>query len=86
MSTEAPLPVSVSAYAGASYPDHPISILWQDKRLDVMKVERSWRTPMALHFRVQLESLGRIELIYYVKNDAWTLIRNLPPLPDIKTA
>jgi hypothetical protein len=74
MTTAPSTPVYVHAYAGANYPGHPISIIWQGKRLDVLSVERSWRTPDALHYRVQLESLGLIELIYHFQGYTWSMI------------
>lgn len=86
MTIEFSSPVYVHAYAGASYPEHPISIIWQDKRLDVLTVDRSWLTPDALHFRVQLESLGRVELVYYMQGCTWSMISPESSLFEKQTA
>ncbi len=71
--TEESVPVVVSAYAGASYPQRPTAVLWQGRRLAVEQIDRSWRTPDALHFLLHLESLGRVELRYHPQTDSWTL-------------
>ena len=64
--------VRVEAYAGASYPERPIAIIWEDKRLTVRRLIRQWRTPDDLHFLVEVEKLGRVELIYH--SDAWQIL------------
>jgi len=71
--TEEAVPVVVSAYAGASYPQRPTAVQWQGRRLAVAQIERSWRTPHALHFLLHVESLGRVELSYHPQSDSWTL-------------
>ncbi|NOZ50414.1 MAG: hypothetical protein GXP37_10260 [Chloroflexi bacterium] len=80
--TEPPTPVTVSAYAGASYPQRPIAVHWQGQRLEALQIERTWRTPDALHFRLQIETLGRVELSYHPRTDTWTLISLAPPRKD----
>ena len=66
-----PEPVRVEAYAGASYPEHPLAV-WRDgQRQAVLRVLRQWRTPDALHFLVEVESLGRVELIY--RHETWLI-------------
>lgn len=72
--TETPVPVTVFAYAGASSPERPRAVLWQGRRLEVVRVERSWRTPTGLHFRVLLDELGPAELVYDPHADRWTLV------------
>ena len=57
-------PVQVEAYAGARYPERPTAVWVDDRRLEVQNVLRQWRTPDALHFRVEVEELGEVELIY----------------------
>jgi len=64
-------PVRVEAYAGASYPEHPLAVWLDGQRLEVLRVIRQWRTPDALHFLVEVESLGRVELIY--RHETWLI-------------
>ena len=64
-------PVRVEAYAGASYPERPTVVWIDDRRLEVQNVLRQWRTPDALHFQVDVEELGEVELIY--AQGAWFL-------------
>jgi len=65
--------VYVEAYAGASYPERPTTVRYKNQRLEVEQVIRSWRTPDALHFLVELETLGRATLSYRYQADAWSL-------------
>ena len=65
-------PVQVEAYAGASFPERPRAVWVGGSKLDVVKVIRQWRTPDALHFQVEVESLGRVELVY--RDNSWFLI------------
>ena len=67
--TPEPEPVRVEAYAGASYPEHPLAVWWDEQRLAVLRTLRQWRTPDALYFLVEVESLGRVELIY--RHETW---------------
>ncbi len=65
-------PVQVEAYAGASYPERPRAVWFRESKLDVAEVIRQWRTPDALHFLVEVEGLGRVELVY--RDESWFLI------------
>ena len=65
--------VQVEAYAGASYPERPTAIHWQNQRLQIVRVLRSWRTPEALHFQVEVETLGQVTLAYNHGSD-WRLM------------
>jgi len=46
-----------------------------DERRIVKVVEKSWRTPSALHFRVQTEDDERFELVYHEQADEWNIER-----------
>lgn len=67
--------IEVEAYAGASYPQRPSAVWWEGERLEVEQVIRSWRTPDALHFRVELQILGETTLSYNYQSEAWSLDR-----------
>lgn len=65
--------IHVEAYAGASYPERPTAVWRQGQRLDVTEVVRSWRTPEGLHFLVEIEEIGRVELSYRYQEDEWKI-------------
>jgi Domain of unknown function (DUF6504) len=54
----------VESYAGARYPERPRAFVWQGQRLLVEQVEREWRTPEGLTFRVRTEDGRRFTLTY----------------------
>ncbi|NOX63795.1 MAG: hypothetical protein GXP42_17865 [Chloroflexi bacterium] len=63
------VPLRVEAYAGARYPERPIAVWMEGERLAVLELIRSWRTPDALHFLVDVERLARVELVY--RDEVW---------------
>ena len=67
------LSIRVEAYAGASYPERPTAVWRQDQRLEVEQVVRSWRTPDGLHFLVEIEKIGRVELFYHDQDGGWKI-------------
>jgi hypothetical protein len=62
---------SVACYASASYPERPRAFLWEGERLEVTEVERRWRTPTGLTFRVRAVDGRRFTLAYDKAADAW---------------
>ena len=66
----------VKAYAGASYPERPLSVRWQGRWRTVRRVESERREPDCRCFTVLLD-LGarsddiRLRLCYHYANDAW---------------
>jgi len=63
----------VECYSGGRYGERPLSFVLDDERYVVRAVERSWRTPSALHFRVRTEDGESFELAYYEKADSWNV-------------
>jgi len=63
--------VHVESYSGSRYGERPLSFTLGDERHVVKVVEKSWRTPSALHFRVRTEDDERFELTYHEKTDEW---------------
>ena len=61
----------VECYAGHRYPERPRAFLWQGERLVVEEVERSWRTPEGLAFRVRAADGRRFTLAYDEATNAW---------------
>jgi hypothetical protein len=72
-------PVQVTCYSGHSYAQEPRAFTWQGERHLVAAVERTWRTPLALHFRVRTEDGARYELTYDELADEWRLV----PLAEV---
>ena len=64
----------VECYSGHTYAQEPRAFVWQGRRYVVQKVERAWRTPEGLHFRVITVDKDRYELAYNEQADAWSLI------------
>jgi len=63
----------VECYSGSRYGERPLSFTLGDERYIVRVVEKSWRTPSALHFRVRTEDDESFELAYYEKADCWNI-------------
>ena len=62
----------VGAYAGQRYPERPLWVELDGRRVDVASVESEWREEERLGFRVTLRD-GRRLLLYYVPNeDLWS--------------
>jgi hypothetical protein len=63
--------VVVECTAGARYPDRPLAFVWEGERLVVSAVEREWRTPDGLVFRVDTAGGRQFTLTYDEARDAW---------------
>ncbi len=64
---------SVACYAGERYPERPRAFSWEGERLEVTAVERQWRTPDGLTFRVRTSDGRRFTLTYDETDDAWQI-------------
>jgi hypothetical protein len=65
--------VTVECYAGYRYPERPRAFLWEGERLEVVEIERQWRTPSGPAFRVRVEDGRRFTLAYDEAADAWNV-------------
>ncbi len=72
--------IQVECYSGSRYGERPLSFNFDDQRYLVKTVEKSWRTPSALHFRVLTEDDESFELAYDETADQWHIIT----LPEIQ--
>ncbi len=66
--------VSVECYAGGTYPTRPRAFTFRGARRLVERVERTWRTPGALYFRVVTNQYERLTLAYYEDEYAWVVL------------
>lgn len=63
--------IQVQCYSGSRYGERPLSFSLHDETYVVKVVERSWRTPSNLHFRVRTEEGEIFELAYDDGSDTW---------------
>ncbi|MDY6875391.1 MAG: hypothetical protein SWK90_04195 [Chloroflexota bacterium] len=68
----------VECYASTRYPERPHTFLWEGERVTVKAVERSWRTPAGLVFRVRIAGGRCFVLTYDEAADAWNVRPLLP--------
>lgn len=66
--------VSVECYAGHAYPTEPRAFTFRGKRRIAERVERTWRTPGALWFRVITDQGETFTLAYYEDEYAWVVL------------
>jgi len=69
--TEEPI---VEAYAGAFYPERPVSFTRGGRRVTVAELTRQWRTPDEIHFDVVTDDGSRFEMVYKFSQDRWQVI------------
>ena len=63
----------VECYAGTQYPERPRAFLWEGERLEVVEVERRYRTPRGLRFRARTSDGRCFTLAYDERLDVWTV-------------
>jgi hypothetical protein len=63
----------VECYAGYRYPERPRAFLWEGEWLAVEDVEREWRTPNGLSFRICASDGRRFTLLYDEAADGWDI-------------
>ncbi|MGD9002225.1 MAG: hypothetical protein PVF04_06130 [Anaerolineae bacterium] len=61
----------VKCYAGTRYPERPLKFLWEGEWLDVVEVERRYRTPRGLRFHARTSENRCFSLFYDEALDAW---------------
>ena len=63
----------VECYSGHTYPQEPRVVVWQGKRLPVVRIARRWRTPEGPAFSVDTNQGPPFELHYRELGDVWTI-------------
>lgn len=61
----------VECYSGTRYGERPLNFTVHDTSYVIKVVEKSWRTPSALHFLVRTEDDEMFELAYEEAADEW---------------
>lgn len=64
---------AVECYAGVRHPERPRAFTWHGERLRVEQVEREWRTPEGLVFRIRTPDGRRFTLSYREADTAWQI-------------
>ncbi len=63
----------VECYAGFRHPERPRAFLWEGERLEVVEIEREWRTPSGPAFRVRASDGRRFTLAYDEATEVWNV-------------
>ena len=63
----------VECHAGYTYAERPTALLWDDKRLEVIDIIESKRTPEGRFFRVRTEENKAFTLSYDELSDEWSV-------------
>jgi hypothetical protein len=66
--------VEVHCYSGHTYPERPISFVWEGREHRVQAVEKEWLEPGQRRFRVRTEDGKGFELCYDTQTDVWSLV------------
>ena len=66
--------LKVHCYSGHTYPERPISYVWEGREQKVLEVEREWLEPGRKRFRVRTEDGRSFELCYDMQQDVWSLV------------
>ncbi len=64
-------PVAVEVYSSYAYAVEPRAYCVRGERRAVQAVERQWRTPGQMHYRVRDERDEILELVYEPARDQW---------------
>lgn len=67
----------VECYSGHTYAQEPRTVIWQEERHAVIRIDQRWRRPDGPAFQVLTESGTWFELCYSEHKDRWT-VRALP--------
>ncbi len=66
-------PVLVEVYSSYTYAVEPRAYIVNGERRVVQGIERQWRTPGQIHFRVRDERAVTVELVYVEERDQWQI-------------
>jgi hypothetical protein len=64
-------PTRVECYAGQTYPERPLALWWQGRRLAVTGVRSEARLPEGRRFLVETVDERVFELTYLALRDEW---------------
>ena len=63
----------VECHSGFTYPDRPVALTWEGRRLEIARILAEWRTPEKNYFRVRTTDDRDFELAYSQTIDEWQI-------------
>lgn len=63
----------VECHSDFRYAEYPKSFIWEGERIAVSDVIAQWRSPKAVHFRVQTDLHGIFDLSYDEVEGEWEI-------------
>ena len=64
---------TVHCYSGGSYGERPRTLCYAGETLSIGRVDRRWREPDTIHFRVTTTDGQRFHLSYQESSDRWNI-------------
>lgn len=68
-----PGPTVVECYAGHAYPERPRAFEMAGQRYNVVEIEKQWRAPEGIAFRVRTEEGRHFTLEYHEPAGCWSV-------------
>ncbi len=66
--------LKVNCYSGHTYAGEPRSFLWEDIEYEVQEIEKAWREPGKIYFKVRTENNKLFQLYYNETEKQWSLV------------
>ena len=63
----------VECHSGFAYPERPVALYWQGKRLEIETIIAEWRSPQGKAFRARTKDGKTFELLYNETDDEWNV-------------
>jgi hypothetical protein len=63
----------VECLSSSAYPERPLALTWEQKRLEISVILSQWRTPVALWFRVRTRDLRTFDLAFVEPDNLWQI-------------
>jgi hypothetical protein len=64
----------VECTSGSRYGERPLAFNWDGERLEVAGVQRQWRTPWGMCYRVITQDERTFDLFYLEGEDLWKAV------------
>jgi hypothetical protein len=64
----------VECVSGSRYGERPLAFTWDEERLEVAGVQRQWRTPRGMCYRVITQDERTFDLFYLEDDDVWKAV------------
>ena len=63
----------VICHSGTEYAERPKALVWQDQTIQVIAIEKSWRTPEGKFFQVNTGIGSIFQLFFDEQMDEWII-------------